>query len=187
MTAAQTAMYFAEWGKVRQGLRDQGKSSAECETHRRDLTRKALGHQKSSKYFTNAELDKVLAAIKAQSGPADFNSQMRVQDSPDIRRAAMMEKCKRACWEMYQLGDNGMANHDDAYIAGTARNVVKKPIENCTAEDLAVVLGCLMRKLGVMQKKKAAEDAARLAPKPVRMAEVAIASPTKQLIAGEDY
>lgn len=154
MTPAQTAMYFAEWGKLRDVLRARGWSNAKIETHRHEITKKALGRPKSSKAFTNADLDAVLAKINAERDPAGFDAQMRIQDSPERARADQLEACHRVCWEMFELGDNGFAQRESAerYIAGTARNVVKKSLADCTAADLAIVCGCLARKRDRMRK-----------------------------------
>jgi hypothetical protein len=156
MNAAQTAKYFAEWGRLRDVLRSQGMTHAECETERHALTRRALGCLKSSKAFTNAELDKVLARIVATLEPDNFDAQMALQDSPDKRRAAAVEACMNAAWEIYNHGGNNFLNDGERrerYVNGICRNVVKKEIENCTAEELWRVRGILI--VHVNRAKKA--------------------------------
>ena len=156
MTPAQTAMYFAEWGKLRDVLRAKGWKNADIEQQRHEVTRRALGVRKSSKDFTNADLDKVLARIAAEREPDNFDAQMALQDSPEKRRVAALEACNRACWEIYcHGGNNGFAQGEarERYIAGVARNVVKKPIEDCTAEELRIVWGILDQQLSRVRRK----------------------------------
>ena len=42
------------------------------------------------------------------------------------------------------------------YIAGTARNVIGREPANCTEQELAKVLGCLLRRVGVLRTKRLA-------------------------------
>lgn len=159
MNAAQQAKYFAEWGKLRDVLRAKDWKNADIEQQRHEVTRRALGVRKSSKDFTNVDLDKVLARIAAEREPDNFEAQMALQDSPDKRRAAALEACSRACWEIYgHGGNNGFAKSEarERYIAGVARNVIKKELSECSAEELRVVHGILMRQLLRAKKAQAA-------------------------------
>ena len=71
MTPKQTSLYWREWSKAKRALvslslpkgEGQGEgSSPDWDQKRYELHHSALGHDKSSKDFTNADLDKVLAA-----------------------------------------------------------------------------------------------------------------------------
>src|SRR4051812_46683499 len=104
MNSRQSAMYWAEWAKLRDVLRGKGKSSVQIEDYRHALTRRALGLDKSSKDFTNADLDKVLARIKAESEPGNLDAQIAIQESPEKRRAYLLDRCDECCHEMWSHG-----------------------------------------------------------------------------------
>lgn len=162
MNFRQSAMYWAEWGKLRDVLREKGKSSAQIEDYRHALTRRALGIDKSSKVFTNADLDKVLARIKAEREPGDLDAQIAIQESPDKRREFLLDRCDECCSEMFSHGGDLRMRDPRAragYVAGTARNVIKKEIDDCSAEETAKVLGCLEARL----KRLKAENGAAAA------------------------
>ena len=68
MTEAQQSLYFREWGYVRKVKPD---------ADRHQLHTEALGIDKSSKLFTNHDLDRVLAVFRTISRPASMTSQLR--------------------------------------------------------------------------------------------------------------
>src|SRR5258708_1762352 len=57
MTHAQTMKYFREWGLVRAHFIAKGIDPKQAENKRHQLHKQALGMDKSSKDFTNADLD----------------------------------------------------------------------------------------------------------------------------------
>lgn len=158
MTAAQQSLYFFEWGQARKWFLAHGIDPKQADAKRHSLHKKALGVDKSSKDFSNADLDKVLGVFRAVSRPGDFNAQMDIQEQPADRHKELMEQCRRAAWEMYNQGDNRLAKTEmqNRYIAGTARNVIGKEPADCTDAELAKVLGCLRRRVGVMKEKSQA-------------------------------
>lgn len=81
MTPKQCSLYFREWGRVRSTCRQHGWPVPE----RHDLHARALGQDKSSKDFTNQDLDRVLAEFQAISRPDDLDAQLRQQDQPRCR------------------------------------------------------------------------------------------------------
>lgn len=99
MSPKQTLLYFREWGKVRERARAQGTPAAECDAMRHALHQKALGYQRSSKLFTNGELDKVLAVFRAISRSGDLNCQIDAQQQPLKRR---MHVLRALCAELGQ-------------------------------------------------------------------------------------
>jgi hypothetical protein len=184
MNAAQQAKYFYQWGQLREVLRARGLTSAQCEQHRHEITRKALGVDKSSKDFTNADLDAVLAKIAAERDPAGFAAQMALQDSPDNARAAIERRTVAALEVLV-----GHEANRSRYLDGTARKICGRFYADCTDAQRAKIMGALERSARVRlacdqrQADKEAEDAQ---PKVV-LADVEIPSPTRQLIAGEDF
>lgn len=135
-------MYFAEWGKLRTVLSARGKSSAEIEAHRAAITLKALGRPKSSKLFTNADLDKVLAAIKAEAAPGDFAAQMKVQDSPEKRRELLLARIRSLS---LSVGLN--AGHESTYVDGIARRMFGRQYHELEERGLQQIEGILQRRL----------------------------------------
>jgi|GEM_PF-2502265 len=190
MTAGQTAMYFAEFGKLRDVLRARGWSSTRIEQHRAAITVKALGKQKSSKVFTNGDLDKVLAVITADRAPADFDAQMRLQDMPEKRVELIMARIRSLSLNVGL--DEG---HESSYVGGISlRMFGTRSYETLTVQQLGVIEGVLRRRLKQRHltvekiqeiEREAAEYAAEI---------VAITSPEidrqqarKQLVVGEDF
>ncbi len=161
MNAAQTSLYFREWGAVRRHFIAVGLDSKQADNKRHELHIRALGVRKSSKDFRNADLDKVLSVFRAITQPADLSGQIHLQECEEERRAEALEACLTACWEMFSLGDNRLAQGENRsrYVAGTARGMVKKEPEQCTSAELNVVLGGLRRRVGVLRKKNPAAAA----------------------------
>jgi hypothetical protein len=83
MTPAQTMLYFREVGIVRDVMKAKGLPFGDVQRHA--LHKKALGQVKSSKDFTNADLDKVLGALRAISRPDDLGAQLRQLDQQELR------------------------------------------------------------------------------------------------------
>ncbi len=143
-------MYWAEFGKLRDVLRAKGKTYTQIEDYRHGLTLRALGVQKSSTKFTNTDLDKVLARIRAEREPANLDAQIQLQESPEKLRGFLLERCDDTCSRMWSEGCDTRLMRSEAragYIAGTARNVIKKEVSECSNEDLGKVLGCLEARL----------------------------------------
>jgi len=147
MTLRQQAMYWAEWSKLRDVLRAKGKTAGEIEAHRYNVTLRAIGSAKSSKLFSNGELDRVIARIKAETSPGDFGAQMRQQEQPDRRRAAALERCDRAALAMADgsCGEYQFATLEtrQRYIASMAKRLCGKWPDQCDEADLSKVAGVL--------------------------------------------
>lgn len=88
MTERQQKWYWREWAAV--------KRACEAAYHpvpdRHDLHRQALGEDKSSKEFTNDDLDDVIAEFKAYSEPANLQEQLRLQNGRRLRRIYRIKK-----------------------------------------------------------------------------------------------
>ena len=91
MTKRQTLLYFRLWNDVRRVLLRQGVTPAAVDGHRHDLHEVALGYQRSSKEFTNAELDKVLAHFRAIAHPDDLTSQLDAQQQARKRKLFVLD------------------------------------------------------------------------------------------------
>jgi hypothetical protein len=78
MTQKQKDLYFVEWTRAK-------KAGQLKESDRHALHIQALGEDKSSKDFSNADLDKVLGAFRAISRPTSLNSQIRQIEQPQTR------------------------------------------------------------------------------------------------------
>jgi hypothetical protein len=73
MTPKQTAWYWREWQSVVGACKRFGYPNPD----RHELHRRALGRDKSSKGFTNADLDKVIAVFRSVSKPNSVEAQLR--------------------------------------------------------------------------------------------------------------
>jgi hypothetical protein len=83
MTTKQKYLYFTEWQKAKKAACQSGSDLKESDRH--TLHIRALGQDKSSKDFTNEDLDKVLAEFRAISRPTSLNSQLRQIEQPRTR------------------------------------------------------------------------------------------------------
>ncbi|MBL9187887.1 MAG: hypothetical protein JNK23_10435 [Opitutaceae bacterium] len=118
MNAAQTAKYFWEWGRVRDILLKRGLSHAQADARRHELHRKALGRPKSSKEFSNADLDAVLAAFLAVSEGGNLDAQLAQLDMPEKRTAMAVRRIG-----VMMLHLNLETGRESGYVAGIARNL----------------------------------------------------------------
>lgn len=122
MTPAQSMLYFREWGRVRDVLKAKGLPCGDVERHKLHL--KALGARKSSKDFTNADLDKVLAAFKAITEPGNLTAQMRAMEQPQLRRLDAQTACLQLLDEL-AIGRDSTEERTDfiqrAYLDGIAK------------------------------------------------------------------
>lgn len=153
-------MYWGEWARLRDVLVAKGKTHAQVEEHRHALTVRALGVPKSSKAFSNSDLDRVLARIRAEREPSNLDAQLALQDSPEKRRAYLLDRLDRACWAMYaEGGDFRMAQPEtrSRYVAGTARKVIGKEPADCSDAELGKVLGCLETRAARLVARRASE------------------------------
>lgn len=87
MTPKQKSLYWREWAAVR---------AAKPDADRHDLHHQALGQPKSSKEFSNADLDKVLAVFRSISDPTNLAAQLKAQNGRRHRlehRLAELTQC----------------------------------------------------------------------------------------------
>jgi hypothetical protein len=142
MTPAQSGKYFAEFGQLRDVLRAKGWSPTRIELHRHEITRKALGVDKSSKDFTNADLDKVFAVFSAERAPADFDAQMRLQDMPEKRVALLQARISAL---MLQIGL--APGRESGYVDGISNRMFGTQWHKLPERGLQQIEGILRRRL----------------------------------------
>lgn len=96
ITAKQQRLYLIQWAKVKKLLMSckEIRNHAEAEAKRHAIHVEALGVDKSSKLFTNADLDRVLDAFQTYLGLAD----------PRVSQKAVEEPRKRALYAIDKLG-----------------------------------------------------------------------------------
>ncbi len=142
MTPSQNAKYFFEFGQLRDVLLAKGWAPIRIEEHRRTLTRKALGVDKSSKEFTNAELDRVLAVIRAEREPANFEAQLALQDMPEKRRALLVHRITALAYHTVDEGGRGTS-----YVDGIARKMFGCAYHDCDERGLQQIEGIVRRRI----------------------------------------
>ncbi len=155
MTPAQTSLYFFHWGKVRQHYLAKGIDPKQVDAKRHELHIKALGGRKSSKDFTNADLDKVIATFRAIYDGGNFDAQMRQQEQPDERRRALIGRCWKAMRSFLDFtSENQFQRAADGYANATSKRIHGVGLDHLTEAQLAVVMGALERSAAVKSKKK---------------------------------
>ncbi len=91
MSPAQTMLYFREVGRARDVLKAKGLPFGDVQRHA--LHKRALGVSKSSKDFTNGDLDKILGALRAIIDPGDLKAQLHAIDQPELRSLGARTAC----------------------------------------------------------------------------------------------
>lgn len=146
MTPAQTAKYFGEWGRVRDVLKARGQPCGDVERHKLHL--KALGVRKSSKDFTNADLDKVLAAFYAITRPADLKAQLQQLDQAQHRHSDLLERARDLAAQC--VSKPGL---EGRYLDGMSERVFHVAKYHLLDERrLAQLCGILRRRIAQLQR-----------------------------------
>jgi len=172
MSPAQTALYFREWGKVRAHYIAKGIDPKQAENKRHELHKKALGTDKSSKSFTNADLDRVLAAFYAITRPADLTAQLRQIDQPELRRQECWIRILDILIEL-RVGNKYAYDEDDllarrvAYVDGLVGKVIKgqQRWDQLDDKQARVLLGIMQRRLLAVRQAAAKHEAPAAAHK----------------------
>lgn len=121
------------------------------------LHRRALGYDKSSANFTQAEFDTVKGALLAESKPADLNAQIRQIEQPEERRKALIARSWAAMRSSLTYGSEAQFQRAaQAYADSTAKRIHGKGIDDLNEAQLAVVMGALERSAAVKAKKREA-------------------------------
>lgn len=150
MTKAQTFLYWREWNSVVGYCKFRNLPAPD----RHELHERALGGPKSSKAFTNADLDLVLAGFRAIYRPHDVNTQLRQQAQP-TRRLHWKLRDTLACFALYPLtrpmGDAGALAYAreivrDKVDAGSWRNVTDLEDLSDTPNTYTDTEGCLIER-----------------------------------------
>ena len=115
MTDKQRIYYFRMVSDATKAAGISG--TKEREDFRRKITVEALGEEKSSKAFTNADVDKVLGVCQAWIRNADLEPQLEKMNQPRKRLIFAVERLKRA------LKILGVAN-PDGYVEAIWRDKV---------------------------------------------------------------
>lgn len=147
MTPSQTRMYFSLIGRVRDVYKGKGLAFGDVQRHA--LHQKALGVMKSSKDFTNVDLDKVKATILAIVEPGNLTAQLNQLDQPERR----LGKLQASCWGIVHQIPKIKDSHDpqynaEHYLDTIARSLTGRVFEKLDEKDVARVLGILRHRLG---------------------------------------
>lgn len=155
MTGAQHQKYFWEWGRCRDFYRSKGLSAAQADAKRHELHVKALGRDKSSKSFTNAELDKVLAAFRSIFDASSLDAQMDIQEQPERRRAAMEARIMKAGRAFLQGNDNSHTEWKIInYVGGIcAKLSIERRWPMLDEQAMAKVMGIMERRAAQVARK----------------------------------
>lgn len=168
MTGAQAQLYFREWGRVRDVLKAKGLPHGDVERHKLHL--KALGERRSSKDFTNADLDKVLAAFRAITEPGNLTPQMRALEQPQYRNVEARARCMEILDDL-EIGRDSTIERSEfirgAYLDGIVKRLTHgKHINFSTCDDRTAnaILRTLQLRLLSRQRAKEKVMAAKNCP-----------------------
>jgi hypothetical protein len=156
MTSAQTDLYFFEWGRVRKHYVAKGIDPKQADAKRHALHVKALGVAKSSKKFTNADLDKVLAVFRAVSDGGNLDAQLDLLEQ-DKKRAALV--LSRLAVLRVHLGLE--PGRESAYVAGIAKKLFgpeAQQYQHLSDVQLAQLEGTVVRRLYQLHSAERVEE-----------------------------
>ena len=132
MNPAQIGLYRREWGQVRKVLRARGLPPEQADAERHAMHVAALGKDKSSKDFTNTDLNKILTAFRAVIQPPEDLDLALAVDRIGVNRL-------RVTVRLLQVA----LDKPDAYIQGIIRQMNfegrlsdSNPRANLILEDL---------------------------------------------------
>jgi hypothetical protein len=153
MSPAQLTKYrvlLAQWRGVRKAAGKPHDDAARYALHER-----CIGRACSSKAFSNAEFDKVLAAMSAEIDPAGFAEQMRIQDSPDLRLEDFRNRCHDALAQIVGADQTHRRN----YLRAIVRQVSYGRATDLAAlseRQTQVVMGILEKRARTVEKERKA-------------------------------
>lgn len=155
MNAAQTAKYFFEWGRAREFFLGRGYSHAEADEQRHALHRKALGRDKSSKEFTNGDLDAVLAAFRAVWDGGNLDAQLDLGEMEARRKSGAIARLGALAPHAVDQAHLGTR-----YVQGIADKMFgTHQYQQLTSAQLARLEGVVLRRL---KQRLSAERVERL-------------------------
>lgn len=163
MNSAQTSLYFREWSLARKHFLSKGLDPKQADNKRHELHRRALGRDKSSKDFTNADLDKVLAAFRAVYDGGNLDAQLAALEQPENRRLAMVRRCEAAARSFITgATEEEVGRGVRVYLDGTAERMFGVAFVHLDHgqqgnAQLAKVMGVLERTARVRKAKAKAE------------------------------
>jgi len=124
MSPKQTQLYWREWACVVRARRARGEDASDAV--RKELHKRALGKEKSSKELNNRDFDAVLGVFRAESQSANVAAQVRQIRQP---RARLLGKVAElvACLELYHPDADGYVREiiRDKFCGGSVLKVEK--------------------------------------------------------------
>lgn len=148
MNPAQIRKYRLLWGKVRKTLRASGVSPEAADARRHQIHVKALGFDKSSLEFTNAELDKVFAHFIAILEPDNLQAQIRILEQPAERRARAIQLCRDLVGQLPQIKSAANPSfYASNYLDALARKVRGVEFDRLDEAGLFVIHGILVARI----------------------------------------
>lgn len=146
MSPAQTNLYWRKWSACKRALAKLGRPFDDSARHA--LHAQALGRPKSSKEFTNRDLDKVLAAFASFAAPSDLRAQMRAQEQPTVRREKLQADCRSIVAQLPKVqAAEEPAAYVESYLDSVARSVAGVVFADLDERDLSKLLGILRHRL----------------------------------------
>jgi hypothetical protein len=153
MTPAQTRRYFWEWARVRDVLKSRG-VVAGIDQRRHEIHKQALGVMKSSRDFTNADFDKVLAAFLAITEPDNLNAQLKAIEQPELRVKMMTER-------IYELAKQVVdkPGSEQRYLDGLSRKVFRCDLADLSERQLGALTGIVTARVRQLERRNQPKQA----------------------------
>ncbi len=156
MNAAQTGLYWREWSLARDWFRSHGRGVSQADEMRHTLHERTLGRTKSSKDFTNADLDKVLASFRAIHDGGNLDAQLAAEDQPEHRHQALVANVRDLA-----SGCVSREGTERAYLDGLAKKLFGADrYQDLDERRLQQLRGVLFKRLAQLRKKVGKTEAA---------------------------
>lgn len=154
MTPRQTAKYWSEWQRVRDVLISRGIDRQQVESRRHELHKRALGQAKSSKAFTNADLDRVLAVFLSITEPDNLAAQLKLIEQPELRLRMMRER-------IYELAEQVVdkLGTEQRYLDGLSRKIFRADLDGLDERQLGALTGIVTARVRQIERKQQPKQA----------------------------
>lgn len=146
MSPAQTNLYWRKWSACKRALAKLGRPTGDAARHA--LHQQALGAAKSSKHFTNRDLDRVLAVFASFTAPSDLTQQLRAEEQPEARRRHNQTACRELVGRLPQVAAAADPEaYATNYLDSVARSVTGRTFAELDDTQLARIYGILRHRL----------------------------------------
>lgn len=155
MNPGQMRAYRAEVAKWREACT---RLNRPCDDEARRALHKECNAPASSKLFTNAQLDRVLARLRSFSDMGNLKAQLKPDADETMRVYGYQKRCYAAVAILTNFRDTGDHREKDRqvnYLESMARRICRKDFDGLPEADLVKLVHVLEERAGAKTAPKA--------------------------------